>query len=68
MDKYVGDGILAQFLEGNPRGQATAALRAVTSINDRLAEMNAIRIKNRMTPIRLVTSLHAGICAGRRLR
>ena len=60
VDKYVGDGVLAQFFEGEPRNQACAALAAVLAIRERLENMNRARVDVDLPEIRLVTALHAG--------
>lgn len=60
VDKYVGDGVLSQFFDGDPRRQAKAALAAVLTIRSRLAELNKFRSADGLPQFRLVTALHAG--------
>lgn len=60
VDKYVGDGVLAQFFEGDPRQQARAALASVRRIRSLLSDLNRSRIADHLPPIRLVVALHAG--------
>lgn len=60
VDKYVGDGILAQFFGGEPREQAAAAFRAVSSIRLALSRLNRGREQSGLPPIRIVAALHAG--------
>ncbi len=60
VDKYVGDGILAQFFEGAPADQASTAMRATVSIQERLENLNTQRCAAGLPPIRLIIALHAG--------
>lgn len=60
VDKYVGDGVLAQFFEGDTRHQAGAALASVRRIRSALYDLNRSRDSDGLPPIRLVTALHAG--------
>lgn len=60
VDKYVGDGVLAQFFEGDPRRQARGALASAMEIQSRLSDLNQSRLTHGLPAIRLVTALHAG--------
>ncbi|WP_210261148.1 adenylate/guanylate cyclase domain-containing protein [Enterovirga aerilata] len=60
VDKYVGDGVLAQFFAGDPPAQAAAAFRAVSSIGLRFSKLNKDRAGAGLPPIRLIASLHSG--------
>ncbi|TNC12269.1 adenylate/guanylate cyclase domain-containing protein [Methylobacterium terricola] len=60
VDKYVGDGILAQFVDGTPAGQAAAALACVREIEARMERMNEARRRQDLPPLALTASLHAG--------
>ncbi|WP_262032551.1 adenylate/guanylate cyclase domain-containing protein [Microvirga sp. Mcv34] len=60
VDKYIGDGVLALFLEGTTNEQASNALGAALSIRAHLEQWNAQRDQVRLPPLRLITTLHAG--------
>lgn len=60
VDKYVGDGVLAQFFEGAPERQARAALAAALAVKKRLEEINTWRAQAGLPALRLVIALHAG--------
>lgn len=60
VDKYVGDGILAQFIVGRPQAQAHAALACARTIRDRLAVLNAERRGEGRPQLRITLALHAG--------
>jgi adenylate cyclase len=60
VDKYVGDGVLAQFVVGTPAAQARAALACARTIHDRLADLNRERRGQRLPVLRVMVALHAG--------
>lgn len=60
VDKYVGDGVLAQFVDRAPAEQAAAALACVRDIEARMRQMNEIRRRQDLPPLALTASLHAG--------
>lgn len=60
VDKYVGDGVLAQFVDGTPAEQAAAALACVREIEARMDRMNEARRRRDLPPLALTASLHAG--------
>lgn len=60
VDKYIGDGILAQFVVGRPQAQAQAALACARTIRDRLDALNAERRGEGRPPLRITLALHAG--------
>lgn len=60
VDKYLGDGVLALFLEGAPELQAESALRTVKDVFRRLEEWNERRISAGEAPIRVIAGLHSG--------
>ncbi|TGD97928.1 adenylate/guanylate cyclase domain-containing protein [Methylobacterium nonmethylotrophicum] len=60
VDKYVGDGVLAQFVDGAPAEQAAAALACVREIAERMEQMNETRRREGLPPLALTASLHAG--------
>lgn len=60
VDKYLGDGILAHFLEGSPESQARAALAAASALQDRLFTWNRDRFLEGLPPLRVSTVMHAG--------
>ncbi|WP_164712218.1 adenylate/guanylate cyclase domain-containing protein [Methylobacterium currus] len=60
VDKYVGDGVLAQFVDGAPAAQAAAALACVREIEARMCAMNETRRRQGLPPLALTASLHAG--------
>ncbi|WP_083469375.1 adenylate/guanylate cyclase domain-containing protein [Methylobacterium variabile] len=60
VDKYVGDGVLAQFIDGAPDVQAAAALACVREIEERMRRMNEIRLREGLPALALTASLHAG--------
>nr|USU32478.1 adenylate/guanylate cyclase domain-containing protein [Methylobacterium sp. OTU13CASTA1] len=60
VDKYVGDGILAQFVVGRPQAQAHAALACGRAIVARLAALNAERAREGRPTLRITMALHCG--------
>ncbi|MCJ2034017.1 adenylate/guanylate cyclase domain-containing protein [Methylobacterium sp. J-068] len=60
VDKYVGDGILAQFIVGRPQAQAQAALACARTILARLDALNAERAGEGRPLLRTTMALHAG--------
>lgn len=60
VDKYVGDGVLAQFVGGAPAEQAAAALACVQEIEARMHRMNEARRQEGLPCLALTASLHAG--------
>lgn len=60
VDKYVGDGILAQFIVGRPQAQAEAALSCARTIAERLDALNAERRGEGRPLLRITMALHAG--------
>ncbi|WP_082507958.1 adenylate/guanylate cyclase domain-containing protein [Methylobacterium sp. Leaf113] len=60
VDKYVGDGILAQFIVGRPQAQAQAALACGRTILARLARLNVERRDEGRPVLRITLALHAG--------
>ncbi|MCJ2044499.1 adenylate/guanylate cyclase domain-containing protein [Methylobacterium sp. J-078] len=60
VDKYVGDGILAQFIVGRPQAQAEAALTCTRTIATRLERLNAERRGEGRPLLRITMALHAG--------
>lgn len=60
VDKYVGDGILAQFVTGRPQAQAHAALACGRAILMRLATLNEERAREGRPILRITMALHCG--------
>lgn len=60
IDKYVGDGVLALFLEGSPERQAGRTVAAVREAAGRLETWNAERRQRGLTPIRVIFAIHSG--------
>ncbi|NBJ13590.1 adenylate/guanylate cyclase domain-containing protein [Microvirga arsenatis] len=60
VDKYIGDGVLALFLEGTANAQASNALAAALDIRAHLDQWNAQRNQVGLPSLRLITTLHAG--------
>ncbi len=60
VDKYVGDGVLAQFVDGAPAEQAAAALACMREIEARMHAMNEARRREGLPALALTASLHAG--------
>jgi adenylate cyclase len=60
VDKYVGDGILAQFIIGRPQAQAQAALACARIIQARLDALNRERHDEGRPQLRVTLALHAG--------
>lgn len=60
VDKYVGDGVIAHFVEGRPAEQAAAARRAVDRVRADLRRANVDRVASGSAPLRLAFALHAG--------
>ncbi|UMY19244.1 adenylate/guanylate cyclase domain-containing protein [Methylobacterium organophilum] len=60
VDKYVGDGILAQFVVGSVERQMTGALACARTIEARLARLNGDRERQGLPPLRVTIALHAG--------
>ena len=60
VDKYVGDGVLAQFLVGAPDRQAAAALACACTVHRRLGPLNRRRREAALPILRVTIALHAG--------
>ncbi|MEE8626768.1 MULTISPECIES: adenylate/guanylate cyclase domain-containing protein [Methylobacterium] len=60
VDKYVGDGVLAQFVDGAPAEQAAAALACVREIEARMHAMNEARRREGLPALALTAAVHAG--------
>jgi adenylate cyclase len=60
VDKYVGDGVLAQFIVGRPEAQAEAVMACARTIVARLAVLNAERHREDRPQLRITMALHAG--------
>jgi class 3 adenylate cyclase len=60
VDKYVGDGILAQFVAGRPQAQAHAALACGRAILARLGSLNEERAREGRPTLRITMALHCG--------
>ncbi|MCI9882315.1 MULTISPECIES: adenylate/guanylate cyclase domain-containing protein [Methylobacterium] len=60
VDKYVGDGILAQFIVGRPQAQAEAMLACARTIVARLVSLNGDRRRDGRPELRVTMALHAG--------
>ncbi|MGU3540879.1 adenylate/guanylate cyclase domain-containing protein [Methylobacterium sp. A54F] len=60
VDKYVGDGVLAQFLVGRPAEQAARALACAGAIQAGLAALGRERQAAGQPPLRVAVALHAG--------
>lgn len=60
VDKYVGDGILAQFIVGRPQAHTEAALACTRTITARLGTLNAERRSEGRPILRITMALHAG--------
>ncbi|MEH3147027.1 MAG: adenylate/guanylate cyclase domain-containing protein [Methylobacterium frigidaeris] len=60
IDKYVGDGVLAQFIEGPPQAQAAAALACATEIQQRMDATNVERGQRALPALTVTVALHAG--------
>jgi adenylate cyclase len=68
VDKFIGDAMLVVFglLEDTPDAGAGAALRCALGINQRLAELNAVRAAAEQPPLLVSVGVHAGeVLAGR---
>ena len=60
VDKYVGDGVLALFLESGAGRQATAALGAAGAISNAIDDLNRRREAAGLPLLRVILSIHAG--------
>ena len=60
VDKYLGDGVLAHFMDGPADAQARAALDAALDLRRRFSDWNRDRIRDGLPPMRVSTALHAG--------
>ncbi|MFE1600299.1 adenylate/guanylate cyclase domain-containing protein [Methylobacterium sp. ID0610] len=60
VDKYVGDGVLALFLDGPPAAQARAALACAGEIRRRVAANNRDRVRNGLPALDVTAALHTG--------
>ena len=60
VDKYVGDGMLAQFMMGRPEAQAHDALAGAQDILARLDRLNRERAGAGLPTLRLAIALHSG--------
>ena len=60
VDKYVGDGVLALFLEGGPGQQARQAVMAARRITDAISTWNLERRGTDAPQLRVAISLHSG--------
>lgn len=60
IDKYIGDGVLAQFLVGPPQAQARAALSCAEAVQLRLAALNRRLAEKGLPSLRVTIALHAG--------
>jgi adenylate cyclase len=60
VDKYLGDGVLALFLEGPPQKQAEDALAAARAVAVHLGALNVERTGRGEPPLRTIISLHCG--------
>ena len=60
VDKYIGDGVLALFLDGSPGRQAGQAVMAARQIAAALSTWNLERRGTGAPPLRVAISLHSG--------
>ncbi|WP_298958229.1 adenylate/guanylate cyclase domain-containing protein [uncultured Methylobacterium sp.] len=60
VDKYVGDGVLAQFLDGTAAQQAAAALACADEISRRMEAANGERVARGLPALAVTVALHAG--------
>ncbi len=60
IDKYLGDGVLALFLEGSAEDQAVCALAAVTMLFRRISPWNDRGARLGRPTIRIIATLHRG--------
>ena len=60
VDKYIGDGVLALFLTGDPRQQAEQALASVAAVFAALRELNHERERRAEPLLRAITAVHCG--------
>ena len=60
IDKYIGDGVLAQFLVGPPQAQARAAFTCAEAVQLRLAALNRRLAEKGLPSLRVTIALHAG--------
>ena len=60
IDKYLGDGVLALFLDGSDQEQAAGALGAVRAIFKRLEQWNLHRERAGEPRLAIIASLHSG--------
>ncbi|WP_050783396.1 adenylate/guanylate cyclase domain-containing protein [Methylobacterium nodulans] len=60
VDKYIGDGVLALFLDGSPEAQARAALACAREIRRRVSEDNRRRVEQGLPALHVTAALHTG--------
>ena len=60
IDKYIGDGVLALFLDGDEDLQAARAVSTAESIFGRLRLLNERRRTSGQPPLRIIAALHCG--------
>ncbi|GJD63439.1 MULTISPECIES: adenylate/guanylate cyclase domain-containing protein [Methylobacterium] len=60
VDKYVGDGVLALFLDGDAGEQAGRALAAAEAMLDTLTALNRERSRAGRPTLRVIAALHCG--------
>lgn len=60
VDKYLGDGVIALFLEGAPQRQAADALAAARAAVLHLDAWNLERTRNGEPPLATIVALHGG--------
>jgi adenylate cyclase len=60
IDKYLGDGVLALFLDGEPNDQARNALAAARSITEQFRAINMERRKRGDPLLETIVALHCG--------
>jgi adenylate cyclase len=60
VDKYVGDGVLALFLDGDAGEQAGQALAAAEAMLDTLTALNRERSRAGCPTLRVIAALHCG--------
>jgi adenylate cyclase len=61
VDKYIGDGALIVFLEGQPETQALSAIRAAEKIFNDVEMWTVRRVAENLSPVRIIITLHRGI-------
>lgn len=60
VDKYVGDGVLALFLDGDASAQAARALAAAGEIFEMLRDLNEERTRGGAPRLRVIVAIHCG--------